>query len=65
MIKDLVPFPGREVAYRRKFLENREEHLFHGLFPIETSHLVSVTFRSATCLFALFQSRIDTVASNA
>ena len=32
MIKDLLPFPGREAAYRRKFLDNREENLFMGTF---------------------------------
>jgi hypothetical protein len=35
MIKDLVPFPGREVAYRRKFLGNREENLFMGSFLLK------------------------------
>ena len=32
MIRELLPFPGREEAYRRKFLENREENLFMGSF---------------------------------
>jgi putative methyltransferase (TIGR04325 family) len=32
VIKDLLPFPGREAAYRRKFLDNREENLFMGSF---------------------------------
>jgi hypothetical protein len=35
MLSSLLPPSVREAAYRRKFLENREENLFMGSFLLK------------------------------